>query len=334
MKPKSWMITVVAILIIFMMVWPKVAPKNRTNPISTVPITKEEDKPRYNSEIFNRLATVGNIWWETEEETEPEATGQAVGLTWDYVDMVPLRNLVAEQGLIYNKEKSQEFKTEYWENSQKNSTLTYSPQTRKLEWITTIEKMEDLGSGNLPSQEEAEEIIRSLVRNLSSTKTVTEIEIKEISPKRLVYPRWVTTEAENAQVWQIAMNYTVMGKNVIRGEGSTIEAVVGRGGKIISLKMVWPMSVDTNKTVQLSLKTIEEVKSGTNQIRVWSIKGGEKTDLSYETDLSKVGVNGVSLVYWWEPGEKWLMPYYLLTGNGIAAGEPVGVEMVIPAGKL
>ena len=323
-----------AIIIIFMMVWPKVAPINKTSPISTISNIKQEDKPRYYSEIYNRLATVENIWWELEEETEPETTGKVVGFVWDYVNLEPLRELVKSEGLVYNQEKSQELKREVWENGDGKTTIIYSPQTRKLEWGVNIEKIEDLGTGKLPTREVAEEKIRSIVRNLSSTKTVNELETKEITPKRLVYPRWVTTETENAQVWQIAMNYSVLNKNIIRGEGSTIEAVVGRGGKIISLKMIWPMSVDTNKTVQINLKTIEEIKGETRLIKVWSIKGGEKTDLSYETDLGKVGVNGVSLVYWWEPGEKWLMPYYLLTGNGIAGGEPVGVEMVIPAAKL
>jgi hypothetical protein len=317
-----------------MMFLPKVLPKSKVNEFKTVKTNKTEDAPRYYATNWDLMEKVNNIWWELNEEKALPINDKAVGLSWDYVDLEPLRALLKDRGLVYSQEKSSEAKAEVWTNEQQKSTVTYQPQTRRLEWITNIETLNDLGEGQLPSREVAEEKIKELVRNLSSTKTVNELTTQEISPKRLVYPRWVTSDEKVAQGWRVTINYSLMNKNIIRSEGETIEAMVGRGGKVLSLKMVWPMTAETTKTETLKLKTLEEVKGSMVQSRVWQIRGGEKTDLLYETEVSNVGINNISLVYWWEPGEKWLMPYYLLSGNGLLAGEPVGVELVTPAANI
>lgn len=333
MKLKSWLITLVAGAIMIMLFLPKNTDKPASD-FDTINQIGEEERPRYYSKELEMMPRTNNIWWEIEDDKMLPKTAQAVGLVWNFVDLEPLRKLITEEGLKYEQEKSREMKAEVWTNEAKTTTAIYQPQTRKLEWATNVETREDLGSGNLPTQEEAEERIKEVIRNMSSTKTINEMETVEISPKKLVYPRWVTTEKETADAWEVGMNFKYGTGEIIRSGGYTIEATIGRGGKILKLKTVWPLVIEESQKSILNLKTIEEVKQEASKVKVWKVKGGEESDLSYETMLGNIGVNSIELVYWWESGERWLMPYYLLSGNGIASGEPVGVEMVLPAGKL
>jgi hypothetical protein len=296
--------------------------KNKTSQDQAIRMRKVPEvvnKPSYRKNLLDNYEKVNNIWWET-GEVEMPTEAQAIKLKLGFVDIANLRLWAEKMGLKYVEGE--------WTDGDKKQ-LTYSPQIKKLEYGENIESKKQLGGGNLPTETIKDNLIK-LLAEIGGPK-IWPITITETIPRKLVYPRWVTTTEKEAEVFEIRANYKINGVEVNYAGGESIKSVWTRGGKLIKLVTVWPIEAEEKHEIKTkSLTEIQSALSG-GGIRIWQIRGGEKTDLSYNTETANRAVNEISLMYVYDEKNSWLMPYYKLVGNAVANNEPVRIEFVAEA---
>ncbi|MFA6518195.1 MAG: hypothetical protein WCV93_00905 [Candidatus Shapirobacteria bacterium] len=298
--------------------------KNKTDQDQTIKMGKIPeiaDKPVYRKEYLENYERVSNIWWET-ERVELPTEAQAIKLKPGFVDIANLRQWAEKMGLEYVEGK--------WTDGNKKQ-LSYNPQTKKLEYAENIESKKQLTGNNLPIETIKDNLIK-LLAEIEGPKNLPVV-ITETIPRKLVYPRWVTTTEKEAEVFEIRANYKINGVEVAIDGWESIKSVWTRGGKLIKLVTVWPL--ETGEKQDIKTKNLAEIQSALNGggIRIWQVRGGEKTDLSYNTETINRAVNEISLMYVYDEKNSWLMPYYKLVGNAIANNEPVRIEFVAEAGN-
>ena len=296
--------------------------KNKTSQDQTIKMGKVPDvvdKPSYRKSFLDNYEKVSNIWWET-EGVEVPTKAWAIKLKSGFVDLANLRLWTKKMGLKYAEGK--------WTDCNKKQ-LTYSPQTKKLEYAENIESKKQLTENRLPIETIRDNLIK-LLAEIEGPKNLP-VTIIETIPRKLVYPRWVTTAEEEAEVFEIRANYKINGVEVNYAGGESIKSIWTRGGKLIKLVTVWP--IEAGEKQEIKTKSLTEIQSALNGggIRIWQIRGGEKTDLSYNTETANRAVNEISLMYVYDEKNSWLMPYYKLVGNAVANDEPVRIEFITEA---
>lgn len=291
-------------------------------------INETEEFPSYRSGLLDNYQTISNIWWETGKAEAP-TRAEAVKLKRGFVDLNNLRQWAGNLGLKYDEVKSKERGGEIWSNGKRQ--LSYSPQTRKFEYGESIESRSQLLGNSVPV-ETIKDNLTKLLAEIEGVKTLP-IVVVEVIPRKLVYPRWVTVAEADADAFEIRANYKVNGVEVNFEGGESIKSVWSKSGKPVKLVTVLPIETAEKKTVEtVNLSTIQGLVSA-GKVKLWQIRGGEKTDLSYDTQTINRAVNEISLVYIYDEKNSWLMPYYKLVGNAIANNEPVRIEFVAEAGN-
>lgn len=172
--------------------------------------------------------------------------------------------------------------------------------------------------------------IRVYLENILKTIDKKQIRWTEVSFKKLVYPRWVTSEEKEANVVEFLGNWTIDGKIVRNFADDTIKITTTRGGKILSANIYLLPEATVNGEQQVVDKTTL-TNTDVADMGIVSYKGGANYELEVDNiNIENVNVTQDELVYVYDGRRNKILPYFLLTGTSVAMG-PVKVEMITGA---
>lgn len=166
------------------------------------------------------------------------------------------------------------------------------------------------------------------------TGTSLEIRIEGSEFKRMVYPRWVTANEDEAQTVEMGANYYVDGEPIANIGGEAIKAVYTLGGRLIKLEIKQPFKTIFSRE-ETELVGLEEIKDRLMaKFYILEEEGGESYELSDGSEeIGLVVVNILKKGRWFNSKSKEVVPVYILEGSSVLSTGPVKIKMMTAAEK-
>ena len=166
------------------------------------------------------------------------------------------------------------------------------------------------------------------------TGTGLEIRIEGNEFKKMVFPRWVTTNEDEAETVEIEANYYIDGEPLVNVGGEAIKAIYTRGGRLIKLEIKQAFK-SINKRDEVDLVSLEDLKTRLMaNFYILEAQGGESYQLSDGSEeIGTVVVNSLTRGRWFNSQRKETVPVYVIKGSAVLRTGPVKITMMTAAEK-
>jgi len=166
------------------------------------------------------------------------------------------------------------------------------------------------------------------------TGTGLEIRIEGSEFKKMVFPRWVTTNENEAETIEIGANYYIDGEPLVNVGGEAIKAIYTTGGRLIKLEIKQAFK-SINKRDEVDLVNLEGLKTRLMaNFYILEAQGGESYQLSDGSEeIGTVVVNSLTKGHWFNSQRKETVPVYVIKGSAVLRTGPVKITMMTAAEK-
>lgn len=207
-----------------------------------------------------------------------------------------------------------------------NNTGYWNRQLGLVQVKENILSKQQIISNNKLSTTDLEKIIEDRLSLIDSKK----IRWSNISYKKMVPPRLVTTTENESDLVELEGNWLIDDKKVVSFYGDTIKATITKGGKLTKLE-VYLIPEETTGDKKTTINRDVLIKTNLDDIGIVNFEGGENYELSADSiNIENVTVTEAELVYVYDGRRNKISPYFWLSGTSIAMG-PVKVEMLTSA---
>jgi len=205
------------------------------------------------------------------------------------------------------------------ETSDKKRSLIVNTSMTEIEYGREIGRDDLANLAGLVDREEVEDMIKTMAQAMGITDRWI-VKVVDMRPKRMVYPRWVTTNWDLAEAVEVRARLEWENKELLAPMNFPLEMTVLANGTISRLAVNLPEGEPQRAGVRL-LKTREKIIS--EPVVVWKREGGEGFELIDNMAVGKEKLSEVRVVWVMINTERRLVPYFLFEGEAVVNRDQV-----------
>lgn len=274
MKKKIIILVLVLVIAIGIRWWFSGSNKVTEKKTPATPTPTKTEVKRIETEEIERKS-VAEINYVNTDLTDKEMTTYEI--TPEIVSKDRIQDFLLKVGMESFKE-TESGKTFFYNDENNNQGAHIDIESHNFSFTRTISSVSDIRTRVGLSENKLKEKVTEFVDSINDNKEI-KYQLNQGVKKRLVYPRWVTTDKDDWEVIEYEGNWIINGVKVVDYIEQPIAVTITRGGKIVKLKIQY-IPGEIKITGKVKIPSLAKLKAtAVEKMIVWEVKGGENYEI-------------------------------------------------------